>query len=476
MGFCPRTLVDVDVAAIIARVHVGVIVARNDLYCPLTHCWQCTPASQAEKSDKFRAKSVNSNLWTIRLIQTAVLYSGMDELWLALVDRFEREFDAAIDQIIESITGSATYQPIKDGALPDELRRLARQHIATFIQAARRNQAVKPEDLDFVRQRAAQRARELIPLPAIVNAHLVAIRPTIEAIARAVGADAGSPGVGFQLAARHADYTVLAVTALVEAYMETVEGERADREADRLTLLEKLLNRTSEDDGGLRRRARSLGLETGRDQVVVVMCVKTTAVDPNDQHASILKLAANMLARASGRSASRAFIVVRPNDLVAVLDNSGPCAAQTVLKDLEAGAVSRHGVMIRAGIGHQFLDLSGFRASYDEAQRALRHATARRPIISSPDDIALFDELVLSSADACERLIPAQVRQTLKDSSLRATLRAYLDADLNVAIAAKALSLHPNSPLPPASHRRLSGPRSATSRGPLRIVRRGTHH
>jgi sugar diacid utilization regulator len=367
----------------------------------------------------------------------------MDNDRMAMLDRFEREIDAALPMIVESVASSDGFAPVRDSALPDEVARLARQHIGTFIEAERQHRSVKPGELDFLRERAAQRAREMIPLAAAVNAHLTATRSSIEAIARAAGDKPDLQAEAFKLAGRLVDYSAVAVPVLVEAYIETVEGERADREAERRTLLEELLTRGGESDGELGRRARSLGLEPRRDQVVV--CGRTAEAGSNDPHGSIHRWAADTIARATGRGASRAFIVVRPNDFVAVLDSAGSCAAHVVLTDLIAAAIARYDAKFYAGIGIPFSDLGDFRESYDESQRALRHASGCRPIVTSPGDITLFEELVMSSAGGSDRLIPAGVRQALQDVSLRATLYAYLIADLNVANAAKALSLHPNS-------------------------------
>jgi hypothetical protein len=55
-----------------------------------------------------------------------------------------------------------------------------------------------------------------------------------------------------------------------------------------------------------------------------------------------------------------------------------------------------------------------FRDSYDEAQRGSRHASASRPVVASPNDSALFDELVMTSGETWERLIPASVLQALQ--------------------------------------------------------------
>ena len=380
-----------------------------------------------------------------------------------LLERFAQAVETLLGGIVDSVVGSEGFAPIRDETLPDEVGRLARQHVATFVQAERQMRPVKLEELDFLRERAAQRARELVPLADAVNAHLMATRASIEVIARVAGADPILQAEGFQLVARLADYTALAVPVLVETYIETVEGERADREADRRLLLEELLTRGGVGDGMLVRRARSLGLESGRSQVVV--CVRTTGVDASDQQASVGRWAGERLAGASGRSASRAFVVVRSDGVVAVLDSAGPSAAQVVLADLAVSAQARNGASILAGIGTPFVELNGFHASYEEAQRALRHSTALRPILCSPDDISLFDELLISSGESCEPLIPPRARQALQDPSVRITLQTFLASDMNVASAATALSLHPNS-----LRYRLRSIASTTGRDPSRAA------
>ena len=60
-------------------------------------------------------------------------------------------------------------------------------------------------------------------------------------------------------------------------------------------------------------------------------------------------------------------------------------------------------------------------------------------------DILLFDELTASADGDAARLIPAATHRMLADSALRVTVESYFAADLNVAAAAKAPSLHPNS-------------------------------
>ena len=104
-----------------------------------------------------------------------------------------------------------------------------------------------------------------------------------------------------------------------------------------------------------------------------------------------------------------------------------------------------HRAGLRAGVGAPFRGLGGFAASYRQARRAHVYAGERRPFVFWPDDVLLFDELTAASGEAGAELIPEATRRLLTDGAMRATLEAFFAADLNVARAAGALVVHPNS-------------------------------
>ena len=64
------------------------------------------------------------------------------------------------------------FGPIRDPALPGELRELARYFWVTFIAMVRAGQPPTADQFGLVRDRAAQRAREMVPLPALVRAYV----------------------------------------------------------------------------------------------------------------------------------------------------------------------------------------------------------------------------------------------------------------------------------------------------------------
>jgi hypothetical protein len=78
-----------------------------------------------------------------------------------------------------------------------------------------------------------------------------------------------------------------------------------------------------------------------------------------------------------------------------------------------------------------------------EARRALRHTCEPRPILLSPDGVEVFDELIANVEQTTVRLVPDSTREALNHATPRRTLTAYVEADLSVAAAAKALTLHP---------------------------------
>ena len=368
----------------------------------------------------------------------------MDEPKLALLELLAQRLEVSVDEAARALAAqSDAFGPISDAALPEELRDLARQHWLTFLETARADRIPGPDEYQFARARAVQRAREMVPLAAQVRAYLVGIRAVMDTIAQQAEPSGASRGAALELTGHLMDSVVVAFSTMVEAYVETAQGERADREADRWSLLDEIITAGDEVRSELSRRASGLGLEPSEGQVVVLARV----VSPRDPDAGTLerRWAAEAVARATGRAATRTFLVVRKHDVVAVLDAAGAHRAEVVLDRARRALAERSGAMITAGIGTPFSDLNNMHHSYREAQRALRHVDIDLPIVSSPKDISLFNDLTVSADVTTRSLIPEQTRRALQNPMLRSTLRAYIDADQSITAAARTLILHPNS-------------------------------
>jgi sugar diacid utilization regulator len=307
---------------------------------------------------------------------------------------------------------------------------------------AREDGAPERGEFDFMRQWGEQKARDKVPLPASLHSYFTAQRILADRIVEAAGPDVGLRAQAVPLFVRLMECTSLALTASLEGYSKTLEGERGDREMAQRELLEDLITKGLDRRGFLARRAAGFGLEEGRSQVAVITRLERSGV--GGRSPTPTRWAAQALASASGRGAD-AFVVVRSEDVVAILDSRGDRGARIVVEEVRERLESHGGIRLTVGIGTPFTNFPGLPDSYDEARRALRHCTARRPVISSPDDISLVEDLAISSGESAARLIPLRTRKALGDPELRSTLRAYVSANLSVAAAAKTLILHPNS-------------------------------
>jgi len=366
------------------------------------------------------------------------------------VDRGEREIldrlEASAGQIAAEIANAMLaevqlFGAVRDPAVHAEVQMLTRQHLDGFVVATRAGAGPPPELLAAVRDRAALRARQLIPLGAQLHSLLIAQRVILAAISAEAGGDAGSRGAALALTAKTFEYSIAVITALADAYIEVVQGELAELDAARRALVDVLLA-GADARPELARRAVDLGFDAETRHVVAVVAVdgrRDCEPYPVPPHWAILAIG-----RAAGRTQRTAFVVARCNELIALLDPAGAYGYREVLDRAGADICQAHGAALRAGVGGPFTGISGFARAYHQARRALRHTSADRPVVAGPGDLRLFDELTAAGHDAAD-LIPAATRAVLSDPVLREALDAFVAADLHVGTAAKALFMHPNS-------------------------------
>jgi hypothetical protein len=389
-------------------------------------------------------------------------------LSLGFVDRWEREIldrlAAHADQIAAEIA-DATLAEVdglaakRDPVLHTEINGLTWRHLDGFLTATRTEAGPPPELLADVRERAALRARQMTPLAAQLHCWLIAQRVILAAISQQAGDDAASRGAALTVAIRTFDYSIAVMTALADAYIEAVQGELAELDAARRALVDALLA-GADPRVALARRAVGLGFDPDRSHVAAVVVLDAEGdceplpIPP--------RWAISAIARATGRPQRAAFIVVRGNELIALLDPGDRDGYRDVLDRANADIEHSYGAGLRAGVC-RFEGIAAFADAYHQARRALRHTSARRPVVEGPGEILLFDELTASRDDVAD-LIPAAIRAALSEPALRAALDAFVAADLNVATAAKAMMLHPNS-----LRYRLAGIARRTGRDPRRV-------
>jgi hypothetical protein len=371
----------------------------------------------------------------------------VDKIAQDILVRFEARIDAIADEIADAtITEVAAFGPMTDERLQAEVRALARGQLDGFLAATRAGTRPGTAMLQAVRDRAATRARQLVPLAAMLHSFMIAQRVISAAITREAGHGARARGAALALTALTFDYNIAVTTAMADAYVEAVQGDLADLDWARRVLIDVLLtgeaaaNPSAPD---LSRRATGLGLDPDHQHAIALVTFSATAPDQawtSSQHRLVQALARN-----SARTERQTFVVSLGTELLAVLDARRPGHPRAVLHRTATQLLRTDAVPLRAGIGTPFTGVTHLRDSYHAARRALRHATPERPILQAPDDLRLFDELTASRSDDAGQLIPPALRKALADPQLRQTLQAWIDHDLNVAATAKVLCMHPNS-------------------------------
>jgi hypothetical protein len=167
----------------------------------------------------------------------------VDDRTLGILARFESRADVIADEIASCTLAEVDgFRPFRDVRLYEEIRSLAQQHLQAYVQTARSRRSPAPEMLRGARERAAQRAREMVPLAALVHSYLIAQRVISAAIVHDAGTDAESREGALTLIAATFDYNIATVSAMAEAYVDIVQGDLAELESARRGLVEDLLS------------------------------------------------------------------------------------------------------------------------------------------------------------------------------------------------------------------------------------------
>jgi hypothetical protein len=345
----------------------------------------------------------------------------------------------------------AGYAAVRDPAFAAEVLAHSVEHVHAFVRSVRAGRPPEREELEFVRVRGAARARELLPLEALLEAYLIGQRTVWEAVVAAAGPSREGMSVAQELTAATFVYTHAINVAIAAAYMQESQALASEAERARRDLLDVLLS--GRDPGPEQeRRAETLGLRG--DHVVVV-----AAADPASS-----RLIAQALARQDPDSP---FVVARHDELVALVRvyvRRGPQEVRSALDQSAAWLRRAHGLELRAGVSAVCAGLAEVARGYAEAASALRHAGPERPAVAL-EDVGLLDHLTAGADAAAARLVPAGARRlAAADGVLAATLRAYASCDLNVARTAQRLTVHPNT-----VHYRLRRVQEITGHDPRRF-------
>jgi sugar diacid utilization regulator len=355
------------------------------------------------------------------------------------------------------------YAAVADPGFAAEVLAHASEHVRAFVRSGRAGRPPEGEELDFVRSRGAQRARELMPLDALLETYLIGQRTVWEAIVEAAGDSPDGMRAAQELTALTFGYTHAINVAVADAYLRESNALATEAERSRRDLLDRLLS-GREPGAEEARRAEALGLRPAAEHVVVV----AVAEDAGGRDGEPGRLVSRALLH---MDPERPFVVPRHDEVVAVLPvyvRRGPAEIRSALERAAEVLLRTHGVRLRAGVSSVCSGLSELARGYGEAGGALRHAGDGAAVVAL-QDVALIDYLVEAADDTARRLVSAGARRLLEADRgqggvLVQTLRAYADCGLNVSRTAQRLTVHPNT-----VHYRLGRVATITGQDPRRF-------
>jgi PucR C-terminal helix-turn-helix domain/GGDEF-like domain len=303
--------------------------------------------------------------------------------------------------------------------------------------------SVRREDLGFLRGLAARRVHQGVSLEDFIHAYRVALLAYWGACAEEAIRLKLSREAGFALASAAIEAIDIITTQAAEAYLR--EETRIQTQSGRAArdLLERLIHGEPIDPD--RRDPAAPGLELTGPLLTVVGTVEQASRPVSDA----LQLARDTLEEDMSLGTARPLVAARHGELVLIMAGRSPRTKLASLRAARQRAIEEHSIDVHYGVSVPFQGFTGVPQAYREAVLSLSYTSPSRPILSLRDLSSL--ECALIGATATTKAIIAS-----KGDSLRAlaedeltmtieTIRAFADADLNVAGAAQRIHVHPNT-------------------------------
>ena len=356
----------------------------------------------------------------------------------------------ALEQRLDELSDEATARIVSEipayRNIDDQLRRDVRAHVLSHLTASLETlgstREVTREDLLFIRPHAARRARR-VSVTDFVRAFYVGERVLWDA-ALALAHDDDSRRAALAFATHLPRYFEVATTHAAEVYLEAQEQLAATGERIRRDLLEDLLA-GRELEPGPRLDAAGEASLPGASAYLVISA--TPCQKPADEE--LLRGGAAALARASG-APTLPLAVVRRDEIVVVLPAAGGVPAALAPRLTDVGRrLADAGLPLAVAVSTAVPELAQIPDAYREA-RMLRTARGPVPGVALLTEMSAFEYLTLRPDATAGRLIAPAIHEFVAQDAregapLIATLRAYVDCDLNARRAAERLHIHVNT-------------------------------
>jgi sugar diacid utilization regulator len=325
------------------------------------------------------------------------------------------------------------YQDMTSAAQRAIIDEHSQEHARAVIDCIRTWNLPSPEALAFVKERAALRAYQQLPLSALLHAYRVGHRTVWERLVRIL-ADFPSPmDATLALTTMTLTYTELISGALAEGYVEHQRATLMHVDRARRDLLETLLNGDAESHASMRELAPGFALVAGADYLVVVLTSHSREMDSS---------ASDTLQRHLALAIPQPFVVVRHREVVAVVPvaRARPSSVAHLVRQAHA-ELNRGGDQWVGGISTLCSGLGEVARGYQEARHSLPSSGVRALL-----ELRVHDYVLEHADGTALRMIPQSARRVLtSEPVLVETLQAYAQAEMSVRDAASILFVHPNT-------------------------------
>ena len=357
----------------------------------------------------------------------------------ALAGRHTEIGQAIAARIVEEIPGYRDAAP----ELIDDLRTGATATVQVLARTLAEGSTVRREDLAFLREVAARRVHQGVSLDEFVHAYRVALLAYWDACADEAARVRISRAAGFALASSAIEAIDVITTQAAEAYLREETRLRTQTGRAARDLVERLVNGQPIDPG--RRHPAAPGLDPTAAVLTIVGRVERTTLALADA----LQLARDVLEESMSLGTITPLSTIRHGELVLICPATSPRAKLASLNAARRRTIEEHHIDARYGISAPSRGFVGVQQAYREAALSVSYTSATRPVVSL-DDLSSLECAVIGATATTKAVIASKGNglRALSDDDLAAavaTIRAFANADLNVAKAAEHLHVHPNT-------------------------------
>jgi hypothetical protein len=357
----------------------------------------------------------------------------------ALVSRHTEIAKVMVERIVAEVPSYRRAPP----EVIDDVLVLSTATAELLGQAFAAGSQVQREDVPIVREHAARRVHQGVSLEAFLHAYRAALFGYWDACAEEASRLSISREAGLALARFALDAIDTVTTHAAEAYLREETRVRTQSGRDARDLVEHLIRGQPIADH--RRHPAAPGLNPTGPLVTIVGRIDETTLPVGDA----LQVARDALEEDMSLGKVRPLVAIRQGEIVLVAAGSSSIDEHASLRTARQRTLDEYQVDMRYGVSLPSPGFPSVQQAYREAALSLSYTSAVRPI-ASLDDLSSV-ECALIGADATTRAVIASKGselQALSPEELSVaieTIRAFSEADLNVARAAERLHVHPNT-------------------------------